>query len=187
MKENLKEFLKPFIVNQDALELIVSKFQLKTVKRHEIILHAGNVCNEFYFIVQGGIRIFFLTQKGQEKTNHIALENTIISAMSSFISQEPSFEIIEALEDSDVLFISHHDFYSLVNSTREWELFYRTILERAYITKIKRVEARVTLSAKQRFELVMKENPNFIQRLPNRILASYIDITQETLSRLKSK
>ena len=146
----------------------------------------GAICNDFYFIVKGGIRVYFLTQHGHDKTRHIALENTIITALSSFISCKPSVEIIDALEDTELYSINRTNFFHFVQSYRCWELFYQLILETAYMTQTQRIETRVTLSAKQRYDLLCKNNPEYIQRVSNRILASYLDITQETLSRLKS-
>ena len=96
-------------------------------------------------------------------------------------------EFIEALEDSELLAISHHDFYRLNNDLVEWKNFYQKILEMAYSFQNKKIEALVTLPAKQRYELIMKENAIMIQRLPNKVLASYLDMREETLSRLKSR
>lgn len=187
MRELLVNFLKK-CVEFDYAELnsIVPLFKEKQVKRNEIIIASGDVCNEFYFVGKGCLRVFFLNSKGNEKTNHIALENTIISAMSSFITQKPSYEMVDALEDSELLVINRKDFYDLVGSSRTWGAFYRLTLETAYLTKVQRIESRVTLTARERFNLVLRENPEFFQRVSNRILASYIDVTQETLSRMKS-
>lgn len=185
--KNLSTFVRNYITKEDCeIAHICSHWHPRNVKKQESLVQQGALCREFYFVTKGCIRVFFMTDKGIEKTNHIALEHTIISAMSSFISQEPSFEMIDALEDTEFLAIGHEDFYKLIDTCRPWELFYRFMLETAYITKVKRMEARLTLSAKDRFALVLQENPAFTQRVPNRILASYIDVTQETLSRLKS-
>jgi len=188
MEQQFIDFVKQHVtVEESALTLILAAFKPKSIKRNQNLLSVGEVCNEFYYIIRGGVRVYFLTQQGQEKTRFITLDNTIITSLSSFISQKSSLETIEALEDTDVLAISHNDFYSLVKTCRDWEIFYRFILETAYMVQTQRIEMRITLSAKQRFDLVMKNNPEFLQRLSNRVLASYLDITQETLSRLKSK
>jgi len=187
MAEQIRAFLETKVMLEEPqLSIVEVAFKCQTFKKNEQILRTGEVCNNFYFIASGGIRVYFITQQGHEKTRHIALDNTIISALSSFISRLPSMELIVAMEDTELYAISHDDFFHLVQSCREWELFYRLILETAYITQTRRVETRVTLSAKQRYDLVMRDNPEFIQRVSNKVLASYLDITQETLSRLKS-
>lgn len=185
--EQLKAFLKKVAALSDTeLDTIASAFYPKTCRRSDVLLASGDVCTEFYFIARGGVRVFFITSKGQEKTRHIALENTIITSLSSFVTRQPSSENIDALEETELLAISQTDFYHFVDTCRAWELFYRMVLETAYIEKVKHIESRVTLTAKQRFADAMREHPHFLQRVSNRILASYLDITQETLSRLKS-
>jgi len=181
-------FLNQIItVSADEQRDILSVIEYKKIKKNYVLTNLGDVSTEFYFVLRGALRVYFISEKGQEKTNHIALENTIIAAMSSFISQKPSFEVLDAIEETELLVISHTNFYKLVNSCRAWELLYRTILETAYITKIKRIENRLTLSAKERLDIVLLESPTIINRVSNQILASYLDITQETLSRLKSQ
>lgn len=115
------------------------------------------------------------------------LDFTIGTALTSFIAQKPSFEFIEVLDDSELLAISHHDFYLLLNEINHWKTFYQKILEMAYSFQNRKIEDLVTLTATQRYQKILKETPILIQRLSNRVLASYLDIKPETLSRLKSR
>lgn len=115
------------------------------------------------------------------------LDNHIGTALTSFISQKPSVEMIEALEDTELLAISHADFYRLNIQMDNWRNFYQRILEMAYSFQNGKIEQRVTLTAKQRYEVILNENPALVQQVSNKILASYLDIREETLSRLKSK
>jgi CRP-like cAMP-binding protein len=174
-------------LNEEQLNQITGCFKAKAVKRGAILLAAGQICNEFYFVDMGCLRTYYLTKQGHEKTRYIAFDNAIITSISSFISQQPSFEYVDAIEDSELYSVSRKDFYQLVNDIPEWGKFYLTLLETAYLYQNKRIESLVTLSAKQRYEQVLKDTPVYIKRLSNKILASYLDITQETLSRLKSK
>jgi CRP-like cAMP-binding protein len=169
------------------LDKIDTCFKPKTVKRNTILLSEGEICKEFYFVNKGCIRTYYLTKSGHEKTRYIAFESSFATSISSFISKQPSFEFVDTLEDSELFVISHDHFYQLVSDIPQWEKFYMTLLEMAYIYQNKKIENLVTLSAKQRFDILLKENPIYIQRLSNRVLASYLDITQETLSRIKSK
>jgi CRP-like cAMP-binding protein len=188
MLTQLKKLLKYFVdFDEQQLNQITKYFKPKVVKKNAILLAQGEVCNEFYFVYKGCIRTYFIDKEGNEKTRYIMCDPSIGTALTSFISQKPSFEFIEALEDSQLLTISHKDFYKLNNEITEWKVFYQRILEMAYSFQNKKIEGLVTLSAKQRYQLLLKENPALIQRLSNKILASYIDVRQETLSRLKSK
>ena len=131
------------------------------------------------------MRTFYKTIEGNIKTRHIAFENSMIGALSSFISQERSYEYVEAIENSEVFTITHKDYYMLLKEVPQWAIFHIGLLERGYIFQNKKIERFVTLSAKQRYEKLLIENSHFIKRLSNIILASYLDISPETLSRLK--
>ena len=114
-------------------------------------------------------------------------ENFIGTALSSFVTQKPSVEFIDALEDTTLLSIHHSHFYRLLNEIDHWRTLYKTILEMAYVFQNRKIEQLVTLTAKQRFDFILRENPLYVQRLSNKVLASYLDMREETLSRLKSQ
>lgn len=191
MEKKLKNLIKVLLLFADfkdsELEQIVDCFKQKEVRKSSIILSSGQICQEFYFVYSGCIRTFFIDFKGNEKSRYILFENHIGTSLSSFINQKPSFEFIDALEDSELLSIDFNHFYMLNNHIPNWKIFYQKILEMAYSFQNKKIENLVTLSAKQRYDFVINENPQFLQRLSNKILASYLDIREETLSRLKSK
>jgi CRP-like cAMP-binding protein len=188
MTDQLKTVLTLFAhFNENELDRIFSCFKLKSVRKNTQLLTEGSTCKEFYFIQKGSLRIFFMDKYGHEKTRYIMLDNYIGTALTSFIAQKPSVECIEALEDTEYLSISHADFYRLNTEIDNWRTFYQRILEMAYAFQNKKIEQLVTLTAKQRYEGVLTENPLYIQRLSNKILASYLDMREETLSRLKSK
>jgi CRP-like cAMP-binding protein len=188
MTEIQKQLLA-YVVNFDerSFDKISSYFKSKSVKKNTILLSNEDVCTEFYFVLNGCIRTYFLTKEGHEKTRYIMLAPSMGTALTSFISQKPSFEFIDALEDTELSFISHKDFFRLEKELPQWKEFYRNILEMAYSFQSRKIESLVTLSARQRYDQLMNENPFFIQRLSNKTIASYLDVTQETLSRLKSK
>lgn len=188
MRDQLKIVLKTLSsFEEDEIDRIVSCFKSKQVKRNTFLLCEGEVCKEFYYLYKGAIRTYFIDRTGREKTLYVMLDCTIGTAMTSFISQKPSFEVIEVLEDSEILSISYQDFYKLNKEIDNWRMLYQKILEMAFTFQTRKIETLVTLTAKQRYELLLKENPAFIQRLSNKVLATYLDVREETLSRLKSK
>lgn len=185
--EQLRLLLKALsYFEEQELDTITSCFRQQTVKRNTILLHAGEVCDQFYFVHTGCIRMYFIDRKGQEKTRYVMLDCSIGTALSSFINQKPSAESVQALDDTVVLAISHTDFFRLNEQMKNWSVFYRKMLEMAYSFQNSKIEQLITLTAAQRYEKVLKETPMLIQRLSNRMLASYLDMREETLSRLKS-
>ncbi len=188
MHEQLKRYIRLNVsIPDEDLEKIAACFKPLNVKKNTIQLSQGETCNKLYFVNKGCIRTYYITAQGHEKSRFIAFEGMIATSLSGFISQQPSFEFVDSLEDSELLYISRNNFYRLVKEFPGWEKFYQKLLELAYIYQNKKIEELVTLSAGERYANLLREHPGYIQRLSNKVLASYLDITQETLSRLKSK
>lgn len=187
MTDNLKLLLK-YLVDFDNIELagLEQFFHPKMVKKGHLLLRSGDVCRDFYFVNKGCLRTYFIDKAGHEKTRLVLPDFTIGTSFTSFIHQIPSFEFVDALEDSELLQINRTHFYTLVNSSDHWKSFYIRILEMAYAFQNNKIEELTTLSAKQRYEKLRLEKPALIQKLSNKVLASYLDIREETLSRLKS-
>lgn len=187
-KNNLKKLMQMFSTfDGKDLDKVVDCFKARLIKKNEILVSEGEISKEFYFINSGCIRTYFITKQGHEKTRYLMIEPSIGTALTSFISQKPSFEFIDALEKTELLVINRKDFYRLVDEIPQWKNFYLKIMEMAYSFQNRKIESLVTLSAKERYNQLIKENPKVVQRLSNKIIASYLDIKQETLSRLKSK
>lgn len=161
-------------------------FRKKRVSKNDIVHREGDVCKYFYFVASGCIRIFFRDEKGADKTRYVLLPNHVGTALSSFISGNPATEWIEAACDSELLEIHHEDFYRLCAEMDAWKGFYLRMLELAYTFQNHRIEQLTTLTARQRYEQVLAQKPELIQHLSNRQLATYLDIREETLSRLKA-
>lgn len=188
MKEALAKYiLKKVKISDEDLQLILSYFRPRTVKKKEILLLEGDLSNKMYFVVKGCLRIYFIKDVGTEVTRRIIFENDASSSMVSFITEETSKEYIEAVMDSELLYMDRKDFYHLVETLPVWDKFYRHQLEYAYVINTKRLMSFITNDATERYLLLLKENPEIIKRLPNRLVANYLNITQEGLSRLKSK
>lgn len=188
MAEQLKFFLSTLAKFDEAeLNKVCSYFKRKVVKKNTILLNEGQICTEFYYIKKGCMRTFFITKQGSEKTRLINIDCSIGTAFASFVSQSPSFELIEVLEDTELFAIGYKDFYKLLNEIIHWRDFYQKMLEMAYTYQNQKIGDLVTLTAKQRYDKVLKNNPMIVQRVSNKVLASYIDVREETLSRIKRK
>lgn len=184
----LRELLKYILdFSENDLDVIVSCFKPRAVQKGTILLHEHEVCREFYFVNNGCLRTYFIDRKGAEKTRLILHDMNIGTALTSFISQKPSFEFVDALEHTELMYITHSDFYKLVEEMPSFAVFYRKILEMAYTFQNRRIESLVALDAHERYRQLLADNPILIQKVSNKILASYLDVTQETLSRLKGK
>jgi len=186
--EQLGDYIKKRIeVSDDDLNTILSYFKLLKQSKNELLLSAGQTSQHTYFVGKGCLRIFFINEEGKDVTRYIAFENQIATALVSFITKIPSLEYIQVVEKSELLFISHDDFNHLMTIIPKWREFYCSYLEKAYVNSTNRLMSFTTMDAKERYHQLLKINPKIVKRLPNKIVASYINISQETLSRLKSK
>ena len=186
--DELAAYLKKNIdFDEEDLKIILSYFKNVKKNKNEILLAHGKVSEFSYFVKKGCLRIYFINNEGKDSTRYIAFENQFATALVSFITKEPAEEIIQAIENSELLCISHNDFRHLIKIVPKWKDFYTIYLEKAYVNNSKRLMSFTTLGAAERYDQLFKINPNIVKRLPNKIVASYINISNETLSRLKSK
>lgn len=188
MKEALARFiLNKVSVSEREMDIILDYFKPGVFKKNFILLREGDMANKMYFIVKGCMRIYFVKEGGTEVTRRILFENDSSSSLVSFITGKPSMEYIATVLDTQLLYITKTDFSYLLDNIPIWEKFYRRYLEYAYVTNTNRLMSFITHDATERYLALLKENPAIVQRLPNRLVANYLNITQEGLSRLKAK
>lgn len=188
MTESLEIFLSNFInVTTEDLMRITSYFKLRKVTKNELLIHDSETCRHVYFVNSGSVRAYFIDENGSEATRYIAFENNFITILNSFITQTTSSEFLQATETGELLVISYQDFRQLLSTVPTWKDLYIKQLEIAYTTNTWRLESFIKMDAKERYDYLFETNPKVIQRLSNKIVASYLGITQESLSRLKGK
>ncbi|MFN5168170.1 MAG: Crp/Fnr family transcriptional regulator [Cyclobacteriaceae bacterium] len=169
------------------LDRVVAAFEAKNVGKNEVLVSKGEVCRYCYFVCRGSVRAFFLGEDGLEATRYIAMENQFMTTVQSYVSETPTNEFIQATEKSELLCLSLPNFKKITQETTLARDLYARQLELAYSTNHWRLESFLKMTARERYDFLMKENPTIIQRLSNRIVASYLGITQESLSRLKAQ
>jgi CRP-like cAMP-binding protein len=170
---------------QDSYD-VFSRFHLVEADKNTLLHRQGEICRHGYFICQGGVRTYFINKKGDENIRYIAFENNFVSAFSSFITQTPSLENVETLESSKLLRIKQEDFKYLVNNNPTFEKLYLHSLEQAQVFSTWRLESMLSMTAGERYEDLLQRMPELILRLSNKQVASFLGITQESLSRLKA-
>jgi CRP-like cAMP-binding protein len=188
MYEDFKTYLERHIVISEA-EWCTIKSRLYVGKspKGAILLRMNQVSQNVYFLIEGCMRTFYVQENGNEATRLILCEGETMAPLASFISQKPSEEALQTLENCKYLRMSRQDFYELLEFIPSWETYYRMRLEAAQILSAWRMESFLSMNAKQRYAQLLQTKPEMIQRLPNHIIASYLGITQESLSRIKAK
>ncbi len=188
MHHALKKYLAGKVeLSADEEDFVSKCFVQKITERNEILVPAGSVANYIYLVVKGCLRVFLMNDEGIESTRFLIFEDRMGTAFPSFISRQPSVAAIQSPERSELLTLSFENRELLIKNIAGWETMERKGLETAYIEAIQRIENLITTDSKERYNLLMKNNPEMIQRLPAKIIADYLGISPETLSRLKAK
>lgn len=182
-----KYLLERTAINKDCFNRLTQCFTQVKYKKNEHVLRPGEICRNNYFVNAGCLRFYTTNKEGYELTRYFAFEGKFGTALTSFIEQKPSFEYIQCLEPSELLVISHQDFFQLVNTVPEVNFLYRNILEMAYVTTQRRIYGLQGETALERLRWLMNYQPDIFKRTSSRIIATYLGITTYTLSRLKAE
>lgn len=188
MKESLRNMLISVNILKDSeIANGLKYFEPKSFEKGDILIEAGKVCDWMAFVNSGVLRNFYISSKVEEVTYCLTFPNKVISAFSSFMTQKVTFENIHALTNGELLVIKHNQYYDLMNSSENWLKFSRFVAEQSYIEMEHRLLALQMETAKKRYEDLLKFNPDYLQKVPLKYLASYLGITQRHLSRLRKE
>lgn len=159
--------------------LVPMKFQ-----KGETILEEGTVCSALYFVEKGMVRQYYYKNK-KDVTEHFSFEGRIVFCIESFLKQEPSRLIVEALENTTLYAIPYDDLHRLMERNQEMEMLYRKILEHVAISSQEHADSQRFENAAERYDRLLREKPEIILRAPMVHIASFLQMTPETLSRVR--
>lgn len=159
--------------------LIPMKFQ-----KGDSILEEGKVCRALYFVEKGMVRQYYYKNK-RDVTEHFSFEGRIVFCIESFLKQEPSRLIVEALENTMLYAIPYDELHTLMVRNQEIEMLYRKILEHVAISSQEHADSQRFENAAERYERLLREKPEIILRAPMVHIASFLQMTPETLSRVR--
>lgn len=157
------------------------------LRRKEFFLQEGEICKHSVFVVKGCLRGYTVDSNGFEHILQFAPPDWWIADMYSLLSGRPGNLNIDALEDSEVLLLAKKDQEQLYHDVPKFERFFRIITENALVTSRQRVLDNLSLSAQQRYEAFCQRYPTLINYLPQKQIASYIGVTPEFLSKMRSE
>ena len=159
--------------------LVPLKFQ-----KGETILEEGKVCRALYFVDKGMVRQYYYKNK-KDVTEHFSFEGRIVFCIESFLKQEPSRLIVEALENTKLYAIPYDELHNLMERNQEMEMLYRKILEHVAISSQEHADSQRFENAAERYDRLLREKPEIILRAPMVHIASFLQMTPETLSRVR--
>ncbi len=188
MDNIIVEFFKhySFLQLKDLMD-IYKVSSLKTYKSGEIIARRGDYFPYTLAIRKGIIRTYFLNPEGEEKTVRIAKEGDFAACAESFIRDKPSKEFIQAVEECKVILVDTKRIKSLTKENIRLLRLWNDALMDAFLEAINRIEFFVILSPQERYNYLLKESPDLLNRVPQKYLASYIGVSPVSLSRIRSR
>jgi CRP-like cAMP-binding protein len=172
-------------LNEDEKVHIQEKFRLKKLRKKQYFLQEGDVCKCMGFIVKGATRMFMVDQNGHEHILRFAVEEWWAGDYESFKLLSPSLYYVEAVEDVDMLMVTNAQLEHLTRTIPAITAMMDAITRKSVITNHKRIQASISLTAEERYDDLSRTYPEFLQRFPQGMIASYLGISGETLSRIK--
>lgn len=185
--ERMWQFLSRFhSISQEEKEAILSNISVTRIPKNKYLQEIGYTCKTIYFINKGLARIFYYKDE-HDVTELFAKEGEIIVRVESLFTGRPSRKGIHILEDSEIIGINASELFQLYNTYPGIERLFRKIFESEYLETVLRLESLQFHSAEERYEILLKETPDLIKRVPLKYIASYLGITQTSLSRIRGK
>ena len=174
-------------LSPEAEEHLISISKSRTVPKGSILIREGQAVNHMFFVVSGCLRSYCTDKKGKEHTLQFAIKDWWISDYTAILNNEPAQLTVESLHDSELIEFSVND----INTSRalfpELEAIQRKNLQRHLVSLQKRILNQLQLSAAEKYDLFLQSYPDIEQFTPNYHIASYLGITQESLSRIRAE
>ena len=188
MFELLFNHLARFVrIDEQEHEILLAKLQYKKLSKKDFLLKRGQVCSGNFFVLSGCVRLYSLTANGTEQILQFAIPGWWISDYHSFQNNIPSEYCIQAVEDSEIAFISRSDADELFQQIPVLNNYFRLLMQRAYVAALRKMELLLCISAEDRYHQFVNDFPDFVQRIPQYMLASFLGFTPEFLSMLRAK
>lgn len=187
MHSALFEHIRKFVnLEQTDITILESSLDISKIKKKENVLQEGQICNTMYFVAKGCFRQYIINSKGTEQTLQFAIENWWITDYLSYYNEAPSNFYIQAIENCDVIAIQKPVLESLLIKIPKLERYFRIVSQKTFGAAQMRIKFLFTMSAEERYHYFSSQNPEFVQRVPQYMLASYLDFSAEFMSKIRA-
>ena len=188
MYPELLAHIKRYVVlTAEEQALLCANMELKIFKKKEMILEPGKLCPGNYFVLKGLVRQYFLNKKLNEQMVQFGLESWWIADQDSLMNKQPSSTYIQAIEATEVLLLTEKNRVILFEKIPALESYFRMMMQKAFVAAQRRIGFIFNMNDEERYRYFAKLFPEFLQRVPQYMLASYLGFTPQFLSRLRAK
>ncbi|MBO0935813.1 Crp/Fnr family transcriptional regulator [Fibrella sp. HMF5335] len=182
-----RHLAKKMPLTADDQALIQRFLSVKKIRKKQYLLQEGDVCKVIAFVEKGALRSYTVDGEGKEHILQFALEGWFIADLYSFLTGEESSYNIEAIDDSELVLINQSAYKELLQRSPCYQTYMLDLITGAYIALQKRLNATVSLSPEERYQDLIALYPDIVQRVPQHMIASYMGLTPETLSRIRRR
>jgi CRP/FNR family transcriptional regulator, anaerobic regulatory protein len=187
MFETLYSYISPLVTfTAHEQQLLENAFVFRQVPKKHKLAEEGRIAKELYFILRGLVRLYY-TKDGNEITGYIFRENLFASSYDSFLRQVSSIQTLEALEDCDLLVISHTKLQQLYTDLPKMNLVARKVAEQRFVSAQMMLSSFVLDTPEERYRKFEEQNGDLLLRVPHHMIASYLGITPVSLSRIRKR
>lgn len=186
MNPLFKYFKKYNSISKEAEEAIAAISSIITMGKNKDLQPIGHTCKTIYFINKGIARIYYYKDR-IDITESFSFENNLIARVESLFTGKPSRKAIQILEDAEIVAINANELFKLYDTFPEIERLFRKIFEAAYVETVNRIEGMQFHPAEERYKALLTEAPNILLKVPLKYVASYLGITQVSLSRIRGQ
>ncbi len=184
----LKDYIHSIVpLPEPVMQDVLQSFEKISLPKNTQILSQGKTCKYLYFIEKGLGRSYYINEKGKDVTVWFFSDQNIMVSVESFFQQKSSLYQMELLEDSQLYRISYSDLHKLFDKYHEMERFGRLVAIQLLSNLVEKLNAIQFQTAKQRYQFLIQKYPDIAYRAPLGHIASYLGITQETLSRIRAE
>ncbi|NVO04417.1 MAG: Crp/Fnr family transcriptional regulator [Bacteroidetes bacterium] len=188
MHKNIIQHLRRFIdLSENDIELFKKYSETNQLKKKEFVLQENKICKHLYFVEKGCLKMYFINKKGIEQITQFAIDGWWISDYQSFINTAPSDYYIETIEESKIVSIESNNLDKLLIELPQLEKYFRKMMQKAIAGAQLRSKLLYEMSKEEFYFHFSNSYPEFMLRVPQYMIASYLGITPEYLSELRKK
>ena len=187
MHQKLKEHIERIVsLTDEEWAFVCSHFSIKKYKKHQFLIQEGELVKYHYFVVSGLLKLVYTDDTGKEHIVSFAMEDWWESDFYAYYTQNEATMSLICLEDTEVLCLSLADYRKLCEGLQKMERFFLEKANYGFLGAQRRILSWLTSNSQERYEQLLKQYPSLIQRVPKSLLAAYLGVSRETLSRLSS-
>ncbi len=183
LKKHIDEIVP---LTSEEFDYVLSHFTAVNKRKHQFIVQEGEFVNKEFWVIKGCLKSYFFDNSGKEHILQFAMENWWATDYDAFMNRKKAKVSVDCLEDCELLYITYDNREKLTAEMHKMERFWAKKSKSGYVALQNRILSLLKNTAKERYDLLFKQYPQLFQRVPKKLIASYLGVSRETLSRLSS-